>query len=377
MHCETLIVGAGPAGLATAACLARRGKSYVLLEQAAEIGAAWRNHYERLHLHTPARHSSLPHFPMPAGYPTYPSREQVVDYLESYARRFAIQAGLRTRVQEIVRDGDGWKVTAAGGAWHSDSVVLCSGYNGVPLTPTWPGRATFEGELLHSSAYRSGARFKGRQVLVVGAGNSGAEIALDLLEHAAQPSICIRGPIHVVGRDVGPIPSLDVAIAMEPLPVWFRNAVMRGASLARYGDLRRWGIRRPRHGMLTQIRQGRIPLIDVGTIAAIQRGEITVVPAIAELRARSVRFVDGTERKIDAVVAATGYRTALPELLPSLAALFDAKGLPPSVPSIAEAPGLYFVGFENPSTGLLRAIRRRSQDVADRIAFGVRNIPPP
>ena len=368
MRCETLIVGAGPAGLATAACLAVRGRRYVLLEQAEGIGAAWRRHYDRLHLHTPARHSSLPHLPMPAGYPTYPSREQVLEYLESYACRFAIEARLRTTVQEVSPDGGRWKVTSSGGCFDCGSVVLCTGYNGVPLIPDWPGREGFEGELMHSSTYRNGARFEGRRVLVVGAGNSGAEIALDLLEHGAQPSLCIRGPIHVVGRDVGPIPSLDIAIAMQPLPVWFRNAVMRAASIARYGDLRRWGIERPRRGMLTQIQQGRIPLIDVGTIAAIKRRRIAVVPGIAALGARSVRFVDGAEREIDAIVLATGYRTALPELVPSLRPLFDAKGLPPDVPSLAQAPGLYFVGFENPSTGLLRAISRRAEEVAARIA---------
>jgi hypothetical protein len=364
VRCEALIVGAGPAGLATAGCLTARGKSYVLLEQAEDVGSAWRNHYDRLHLHTPGRHSSLPHFPMPADYPTYPSRQQVVDYLEAYARKFGIRAMLRTKARRIVREGAAWKVTSSDGDFICNSVVLCTGYNGVPLIPDWPGRADFEGEVMHSSAYKSGARFKGKRVLVVGAGNSGAEIALDLLERGAQPSICIRGPIHVVGRDVGPVPSLDIAIAMEPMPAWFRNAAMRAASIARYGDLRKWGIHRPKRGMLTQITQGRIPLIDVGTIAAIKRGQIDVLPGIASFGARSVRFVNDEERPIDAVVLATGYRTALPELLPSLRSVFDAKGLPPAVPCVPEAPGLYFVGFENPSTGLLRAISRRAAEVA-------------
>ena len=179
---------------------------------------------------------------MPADYPTYPSRQQVVDYLDAYAERLGIRPVLQTRVQEIARQGDGWKVTASNGAFACRSVVVCTGYNGVPIIPQWPGSDAFEGELMHSARYRSGAPFKGRRVLVVGAGNSGAEIALDLLEHGAKPSLCIRGPIHVVARDVGPIPALDVALAMQPLPLALRNAVMRAASVARYGDLRRWGI---------------------------------------------------------------------------------------------------------------------------------------
>lgn len=305
---------------------------------------------------------------MPRDYPAYPSRQQVVDYLEAYARKFAIRATLDTRVHEIVRDAEGWKVKTSRGDFGSGAVVICSGYNGVPLVPEWPGREAFEGETMHSSEYRSGARFAGRRVLVVGAGNSGAEIALDLLEHGARPSLCVRGPIHVVGRDVGPIPSLDVAIAMQPLPVWLRNLVMRSASLARYGDLRRFGIRRPNEGMLTQILGGRVPLIDVGTIRAIRRGQIDVVPGIASFGPRSVRFANGEQREMDAVVLATGYRTSLPELLPELRSLLDAKGLPPSVPCIAQAPGLYFVGFENRETGLLRAIRLRAEQVAAMVA---------
>jgi cation diffusion facilitator CzcD-associated flavoprotein CzcO len=275
---------------------------------------------------------------------------------------------LETRVHEVVRDGGGWKVKTSRGDFASDAVVLCSGYNGMPLVPEWPGRDAFQGEVLHSSEYRSGARFRGRRVLVVGAGNSGAEIALDLAEHGARAAISIRGPMHVVGRDVGPIASLDVAIAMQPLPVVLRNAIMRAASLARYGDLRRWGIRRPREGMLTQILRGRIPLIDVGTIGAIKRGQIEVVPGVAEFRARSLVLADGRERPVDAVVLATGYRTRLPELLPELRPLLDAKGLPPAVPCIAQAPGLHFVGFENPETGLLRAIRLRAEQVAATLA---------
>jgi hypothetical protein len=136
----------------------------------------------------------------------------------------------------------------------------------------------------------------------------------------------------------------------------------------RYGDLRRFGIRRPKEGMLTQILRGRIPLIDVGTIGAIKRRQIDVVPGIAGFGPRSVRFSNGEQREVDAVVLATGYRTGLPELLPGLRPLLDAKGLPPSVPCIAQAPGLYFVGFENPETGLLRAIRLRAEQVAAALA---------
>lgn len=363
-----MIVGAGPAGLAVAACLAQRGLPFTLLEQKDAVGWAWRNHYERLHLHTPRNHSALPHLPMPAQYPTYPSRQQVVDYLEAYAAKFGLQAKTGVTVNEIARVGDGWKVDSSAGAVEGGAVVVCTGYNRVPVQPQWPGRAEFQGEVLHSTAYKNGEKFRGKVVLVVGAGNSGAEIALDLLEHGATPLICIRGPIHVISRDVGPIPAMNVAIAMESAPLWFRDAVVLAGSKATYGDLSRWGIVRPKKGPLTQITvDGRIPLIDIGTIGAIKKGQIKVVPGIERFTAAGVKCVDGNAHGLDAVVLATGFRTGLQQFLPSLPGVLDEKGMPRALLGSAEAPRLYFVGFENPATGFLRAIGRRALEVGAAI----------
>jgi indole-3-pyruvate monooxygenase len=365
---QTVIVGAGPAGLAVAACLAQRGLPYALLEQKDSVGWAWRNHYQRLHLHTPRKHSALPHLPMPADYPTYPSRQQVVDYLEAYAAKFGIQAQTGVTVNELRRAGDGWAVDSSAGAIDAAAVVVCTGYNRVPVLPEWPGRDAFKGEVLHSTGYKSGERFRGKAVLVVGAGNSGAEIALDLLEQGATPLICIRGPVHVLARDLGPIPAMAFAIATENAPLWFRDAMALSGSKLTYGDLSRWGIVRPKPGPMTQITvDGRIPLIDIGTIAAIKKGQIKVVPGIERFTSTGVKCVDGNAHGLDAVVLATGFRTGLQKLLPSLPALLDEKGLPKSPLATADVPRLYFVGFENVPTGFLREIGRRALDVGAAI----------
>lgn len=361
-------MGAGPAGLAIAACLGQRGVGYRLLEQQPSVGASWRGHYQRLHLHTPRDHSALPHFPMPREYPTYPARQQVVDYLAAYAERFGVRAEHGVSVSKVERAGEGWKVESSAGAFESRAVVMCTGYNRVPVQPEWPGREAYGGEVVHSSGYQNGEPWRGKAVLVVGAGNSGAEIALDLLEHGAKPLICIRGPIHVISRDLGPIPAMSVAIAAEGAPLWFRDAMALWGSKLTYGDLSRYGIVRPEKGPISQITvDGRIPLIDVGTIGAIKRGEIRVVPGLERFTATGVRCVDGQEHAVDAVVLATGFRTGLQALLPGLPGVLDAKGLPRALEGSPEAPRLYFIGFENPATGFLRQIAIRALEVSAAI----------
>jgi indole-3-pyruvate monooxygenase len=366
---QTLIIGGGPAGLAAAACLKQRGLPYLLLEQQSSFGSAWRNHYDRLHLHTPRDHSALPHLPMPKEYPTYPSRQQVVDYLDAYAEKFGVQARFGVTVNEVAPDGDGWTVRSSAGTFHGKAAVICTGYNRVPVLPEWEGRTAFRGEVLHSSRYKNGESWRGRRVLVVGAGNSGAEIALDLLEHGAKPLLCIRGPIHVISRDLGPVPAMNVAVALVNAPVWLKDALVLTGSRLTYGDLSRFGIRRPEKGPISQITvDGRIPLIDIGTIGAIKRGEIEVVPGIERFTAEGVTCVDGKSHTLDAVVLATGFQTGLQKLMPTVSGVFNARGLPKSVAAMPEAPRLYFIGFENPETGFLRQIGIRAQAVGEALS---------
>ena len=160
-----VIVGAGPAGLATAACLKRAGIEHVLLEQAAEVGASWRRHYDRLHLHTPKSISALPFVPFGRAVPRYPSRDDVVEYLDRYASTLGLTPRLGESVTSIMTDDQGWAVQTARARYRCRAVVVATGLTRVPRLPTWPGRESYRGELLHSAAYRNGASWKGRRVL--------------------------------------------------------------------------------------------------------------------------------------------------------------------------------------------------------------------
>jgi cation diffusion facilitator CzcD-associated flavoprotein CzcO len=366
----TLVIGAGPAGLATSACLKREGIDHVVLEREAEVAPRWRQHYERLHLHTYRDLSQLPFKRWKPGTPKYPSRQQVVDYLDDYAAELAVSPLFGQEVRRAARVDGGWRVETAKDVFETESLVIATGYNHSPQRPSWPGQEQFDGEILHSRDYRNGAPWKGKRVLVVGAGNSGAEIALDLLEHGAESSICIRGPIHFVARDIaGRVPAQIVGIALSHLPTGVADRLAVATSKMIFGDLSEFGIERPQMGPISQIRKlGRVPLIDVGTIEVIKSGQLPVVPGIERFHPDGVELVDGRRLDLDAVVLATGYTAGLESFLENTRAYLNERGYPNRLADAAEYPGPYFVGFGNPPTGLLREINFDAKAVAAAIA---------
>ncbi|HVR63932.1 MAG TPA: NAD(P)/FAD-dependent oxidoreductase [Polyangia bacterium] len=363
-----VVVGAGPAGLASAACLKRRGIDAVVLEAGADVGTSWRNHYRRLHLHTPKEHSHLPGLPFAAGVPRYPSRAEVVAYLEQYAAAHAIVPRANDPVRRIAGDGDCLAVDSARARYRAPIVVVATGFNRVPNPDPLPDLPRFRGEIVHAGQYRDGAPFAGKRVLVVGAGNTGAEIALDLVEHGASSTLSVRSPVNVVPRDVLGIPMLVTTLRLRGLPTKLVDFIGRTVARLVFGNLARFGLPRPALGPLSSVKlRGRIPLIDVGTVAAVKRGAITVKPALAGFTESGARFVDGSAGDVDAVVIATGYRPALGDIVAVPGALDDA-GCPRGWNAGAAHPGLYFVGFKNVATGLLREIGLQAEAVAAHAA---------
>lgn len=377
---DTVIVGGGPAGLATGACLQRKGVPNVILEQADRIAPAWHNHYERLHLHTNKSASSLPFRPMPASFPRYPSRDQVADYLTDYARQEALDIRLGSPVTRCSRNDVGWAVeTDSGEEAHASHLVVATGLSFSPNTPNYAGMDEYEGQMLHSSEYSNGEPFRGKEVLVVGFGNSAGEIALDLIEHGAHAHISVRSPVNAVPRDIAGIPILTISRFLGVFPPRVADALSKPLLDFLIGDLSRHGLPVAEEGPLEQMaRSGKVPLLDVGTVAAIKEGLLPIRPGIARFTHAGVEFADGAREDYDAVVFGTGYRPALDRILDDLTGIVDDDGRPIVSGGTTAVPGLYFCGFHEPATGRLREIgieARRLSEIISREVGPARSAP--
>jgi cation diffusion facilitator CzcD-associated flavoprotein CzcO len=208
---DAIIVGAGPAGLSCAASMSARGLRATVLEKANAVCSVWRRHYDRLHLHTDRGHSGLPGMAMPRSYPTYPPRAQVVEYLENYTAHFRIQPVFNTTVLKIARNGSRWRVDTDKETVSAPIVVIATGWADFPYRPSWPGSKTFQGNLIHSNEYRNSSPYVGKRVLVVGFGNSGGEIALDLANADIDTTLAVRGAVQILPRDLLGFPILSWA----------------------------------------------------------------------------------------------------------------------------------------------------------------------
>ena len=368
-----VVIGAGPAGLATAACLGQLGIQSCVLERSDSVGSSWRSHYRRLHLHTVKELSALPGLPFPAQAPRYVPREQVVQYLEAYAEHFGIRPIFGAAVLRIaaLEAGTGWAVICKDGQRvEAPHVVVASGANARPRRPELPGEQAYDGAVLHSHAYRDPAPFAGQRVLVVGMGNTGAEIALDLCEAGVEVALSVRSAVNIVHRDVLGRPTQRTSILLGRLPPRLGHALATLLRNLTVGDLTRWGLRTPSASPLAQLREeGRTPIIDVGTLARIRAGDIRVHPAVERLRGRSVRFTDGHEAPFDSIVLATGYEAGLQQLVPDVNLGLDARGLPLEAIGRGPRAGLHFTGFDlRQPGGLLRTIGQQAQEVARVVA---------
>lgn len=365
-----LIVGAGPAGLAIAGRLRHLGLELEIIEQSDEVGHAWHHHYERVHLHTVKEYSHLPHLPFPEDYPQYVSRQQLVDYLENYAAHFNIRPHFGYRLERVAREGETWIATCANGViFKARQIIFATGVNRVPFRPHFNDQEDFSGRILHSRDYRNPKPFSDETVLVVGMGNTGAEIALDLSEAGVPTLLSVRGPVNIVPRDFLGRPTQKTAFALAKLPRPVGDWIGQQVQWLAFGDLKPYGLKPSTLPPARQLREtGKTPVIDVGTVAAIKAGRIKVLPELKAFTPDGAIFEDGSEQRFSTVILATGYHARLEAFLPQSEVLFNADHLPKSC--IGEGPhkGLYFLGFDNYQPGgILGVVYRDSERIANAI----------
>ncbi|HET7144270.1 MAG TPA: NAD(P)/FAD-dependent oxidoreductase [Anaerolineales bacterium] len=364
---NAIVIGAGPAGLAVGACLKQAGIESIILEQGDKVGSAWHRHYDRLHLHTDKKNSNLPFAAFPRDYPRYPSRDQLIDYLESYTKKFGLDIRFNQQVKAARHENNQWEVQTQDARYHTANLVVAAGNAREPLIPEWEGKDSFKGKVVHSSEYKNGERFRGQNVLVVGFGNSGGEIAIDLYEYGAKPSIAVRNPVNVIPRELLGIPILSIGILQNILPAWMADGMNAPILRAVIGDITKYGLRKLPYGPATQIQKDKqIPLIDVGTIKLIKQGYITVQSGVEEFTENGVKFTDGNEARFDAVILATGYRPRVNAFL-NETKVFDESGTPVSSGHETVIRGLYFCGYYVSPTGMLREIAMEAKRISAEI----------
>jgi putative flavoprotein involved in K+ transport len=376
---DAIVIGAGFAGLSAARELGRRGVDAVVLERSRAVGQSWRARHEHLRLNTWRLVSRLPGSAMPRRAGRWPHRDDLVAHLERYAIEERISVRTGVEAHSIQRAATGWRVETSAGSLEAQVVVAATGHDRVPVMPDWPGKEGYLRELLHSSTYRSSRPFRGRDVLVVGIGNSGSEIATDLASGGtARVRLAVRTGVNLFGPDFLGIPITVWAYVLRFGPTRFADLVSAWTQRLRYHDLADLGVVPAPWGVATEMRlKGKGPVLDRGFSDAIRNGKIEIVGAVAGFDGPDVVLASGERLHPDVVIAATGYRTGLEELLRDQVDL-DRWGRPACRHTGIDprVPGLYFVGFALPLTGQLpemACIARRVARHAEHVLRAARS----
>ncbi|XP_038678416.1 probable indole-3-pyruvate monooxygenase YUCCA11 [Tripterygium wilfordii] len=369
-----LIVGAGPAGLATSACLNMHSIPNLLLEREECSASLWRNRaYDRLKLHLGKQFCALPHMPFPSNLPEFVPRKDFINYLDEYSSRFNINPRYNRSVESASYDErmKKWRVLVKNSASHVNEVYLArflvaaTGENSEGLIPNVHGLDSFEGKYMHSNQYANGMELRGKDVLVVGCGNSGMEIAYDLYNWGANTSIVVRSPVHIVTKEI----VFGAMLLQSSLPLTMIDSITVKLSKLAFGDISKYGFQMPKEGpFYLKTLTGRSPTIDVGAMDKIKTGDIKVQSSIiTSIKGNQITFGDGKVDEYDVIIFATGYKSTVRRWLKDGGDdLFNENGMPKqNCQQWKGQNGLYCAGFAR--KGLL-GIAADANNIATDIA---------
>jgi Flavin-binding monooxygenase-like len=363
------IIGAGPSGLATSRALARLGIEHTVYEKHSDVGGIWdmRNEgtplYESAHFISSKWTAGFTGFPMSSSLADYPHHTEILAYLRAFADAYDLKRHIQfgTLVRRVEPEAANWRVHFSDGSSRLHQGVICAnGVTWLPSMPQWPGH--FDGELRHSVAYRSTDEFKNKRVLIVGLGNSGADIACDAARHASEATISVRRGYHFLPKHVYGWP-IDVHFRLpEIIPPEVKAMDLKAGIFAITGDVTRLGLPKPDHKF------GQThPLLNTQLLHHLGHGDIKVKPDIERLDGKTVHFTDGSSQEFEMILAATGYQVTAPYIDD---ALFEIQGQ--RVQHYLNVfnrqhRGLFTVGFAEVAAGIYPLMDRMAHLIAHHL----------
>lgn len=370
---RVIVIGAGASGLAAANALRERKIQVRIIDSADRVGNAWYQRHPQLHLNTHRQLSALPGLDIPKSAGAFPSRNNIIRYLDEYAQQLDVPIDYGVKVTRIDRSRSGWNITTNSGDYHARHVVVATGYASIPVIPDWTARETFERPLIHAADFGDVSKYHKRKILVVGAGNSGT----DILNHLAKIEtenvwVSVRhGPVIFPVRLFG-IPMQRLSPLFAVMPVRVADAMLALTEFIAFGKLEKWGLRKHWQGGITRLlNTGTAPAIDNGFVASLKAGKVTVVSAIERFENNTVHLTDQQTIEPDIVIAATGYRTGLQSILGHLDVL-DESGIPKihGDEQMKAYPGLWFSGMQPRLTGFFQLAGNTAHKIARAIDHG-------
>ena len=319
---NTIVIGGGQAGLAAGYFLAQQGQSFAILDGESRVGTAWRQRWDSLRLFTPAQFNGLPGMPFPGGDNYFPNKDEAADYLESYALKFHLPIRPDTKIERLERDGDSYRLSSDSHSFKASHVIVATGAYQSPNIPAFAAQLDPAICQLHSYAYRNPNQISAGRVLVIGAGNSGAEIGLELIKAGRE--------VWLSGRDVGHIPANQLGKYFGGRPYWWFISHVLSIETPVGRKMRK------------QVLQHGNPLIRSNRKEILEAG-IQIAPRLAGVQAGKLHLQDGRSLEVEAVVWATGFR---PDYQWIKLPVFNENGAPNHERGVVSgAKGLYFVGL--------------------------------
>lgn len=365
-----LIIGAGASGLALAHELTGQGVRPRIVDAADSAGWRWRARHPQLRLNTHKLLSHLPGRRFGREVAGFPSRDDMVGYLDAYERALGVNVERGVRVERIEKSTDRWVAESSAGRITARDLVVATGPDSVPTTPGWPGADTFKGRIIHAAEFGAAAAYEGKKLLLVGGGNSSVDLANHLASvDTRQIWMSVRRGPTVVPQHVMGVPTHLLTPIMRPLPTVAVDAVVRLISRWFCGDLTKHGLPKPDKGALSRVLEdGTSPAIDNGFVRALKSGRIAIVPEVERFEGRLAKLKGGSTLEPDVVICGTGYRPGLEPLVGDLEVL-DDSGLPrfSADQSSDVYPGLWFFGFKTALWGNLNERRREARRLAKLI----------